>query len=122
MCLMFKTTCEAHINHIDRHGKDGDGEDFAQERYVQTLEQFSTRERSEEHPDEYRKGEDGHDVAALDVDHRIKLDVVVLTLKGTFMMPSIAITFSTPEPMPKMPESIPARSITANPPPTLVSS
>ena len=70
MCLMFKAAREAHVNHIDRHGKDGDGEDFAQERHVQTLEQFSTRERSKKHPDEDGEGEAGHDVAALDVDHR----------------------------------------------------
>ena len=52
----------------------------------------------------------------------MKLDVVVLTLNGTFMQLSMASTFSTPDPMPRMPESTPAKSITPKPPATLVSS
>ena len=48
----------------------------------------------------------------------IKLLVVVLTLKGTFIMASMASTLSTPEPMPSMPDSTPATYITPKPPPT----
>ena len=45
----------------------------------------------------------------------MKLLVVVETLKGSFIVRSMASTFTTPEPMPRSADSIPATNISAKP-------
>ena len=66
---MVESAGEAHVDHIEGDGENGEEEDFAQQRHIHPFEQACAGERTEEHTDHDGEGNARHDVAALNVDH-----------------------------------------------------